>query len=316
MLLLLVLKKKPRKMTSSSALSAVSTAVGVHRVGGGAVARGRRTVPGMAKNVAPTTTRTVSSSSSCRRLTATTASVNYHDDGSRRRRGSRALRRAAVDADAADAEAPPTLEASAEEVAEMMSSADGGDAEKVPDKIKTIPKKAVERDLAKEVESRRTFAIISHPDAGKTTLTEKLLYYGGAIQEAGAVRARRGAKAATSDWMEMEKQRGISISSTALSFAYRGFTLNLLDTPGHADFSEAGRDGRPVRRSVGRPRSPTHLPPSLPPSLPPRLALHHVCFLSCRSRRRLFTFWGDASRARLTPGSLKGARFRIVKGVN
>ena len=94
------------------------------------------------------------------------------------------------------------------------------------------------RDLQKEVSSRRTFAIISHPDAGKTTLTEKLLYYGGAINEAGAVRSRRGAKAATSDWMEMEQQRGISISSTALSFQYAGFTLNLLDTPGHADFSE------------------------------------------------------------------------------
>jgi peptide chain release factor 3 len=102
----------------------------------------------------------------------------------------------------------------------------------------TTPKGAVRRDLAKEVASRRTFAIISHPDAGKTTLTEKLLYYGGAIQEAGAVRARRGAKAATSDWMEMEQQRGISISSTALSFVYKDFTLNLLDTPGHADFSE------------------------------------------------------------------------------
>ena len=79
--------------------------------------------------------------------------------------------------------------------------------------MKTVPSSAVERDLATEVNSRRTFAIISHPDAGKTTLTEKLLYYGGAIQEAGAVRARRGAKAATSDWMEMEKQRGAFCSS-------------------------------------------------------------------------------------------------------
>ena len=114
----------------------------------------------------------------------------------------------------------------AAEVAEAMSIVDD-----IPDAIKTVPKAAVERDLGKEVESRRTFAIISHPDAGKTTLTEKLLYYGGAIQEAGAVRARRGAKSATSDWMEMEKQRGISISSTALSFAYKNFTLNLLDTP-------------------------------------------------------------------------------------
>lgn len=150
------------------------------------------------------------------------------------------MRRAADTDPKLEASAEEVAEASAEEVAEMVAGATStneNDA-KVPDNLKTIPKKAVERDLAKEVESRRTFAIISHPDAGKTTLTEKLLYYGGAIQEAGAVRARRGAKAATSDWMEMEKQRGISISSTALSFAYKGFTLNLLDTPGHADFSE------------------------------------------------------------------------------
>lgn len=90
----------------------------------------------------------------------------------------------------------------------------------------------------KAVERRRTFAIISHPDAGKTTLTEKLLLYGGAIQEAGAVKNRRAERAATSDWMELEKQRGISITSTVLQFEYRGFHLNLLDTPGHHDFSE------------------------------------------------------------------------------
>lgn len=93
-------------------------------------------------------------------------------------------------------------------------------------------------DLAKAVEQRRTFAIISHPDAGKTTLTEKLLLYGGAIQEAGAVKARRAQKRATSDWMELEKQRGISITSTVLQFDYRNIRLNLLDTPGHQDFSE------------------------------------------------------------------------------
>jgi bacterial peptide chain release factor 3 (bRF-3) len=95
-----------------------------------------------------------------------------------------------------------------------------------------------ELDLAKAVEQRRTFAIISHPDAGKTTLTEKLLLYGGAIQEAGAVKARRAQKRATSDWMELEKQRGISITSTVLQFDYRNIRLNLLDTPGHQDFSE------------------------------------------------------------------------------
>jgi peptide chain release factor 3 len=93
-------------------------------------------------------------------------------------------------------------------------------------------------DLETAVEHRRNFAIISHPDAGKTTLTEKLLLYGGAIHEAGAVKARRDQRKATSDWMEMEKQRGISITSTVLQFGYQGFQVNLLDTPGHQDFSE------------------------------------------------------------------------------
>ena len=92
--------------------------------------------------------------------------------------------------------------------------------------------------LQQEIEKRRTFAIISHPDAGKTTLTEKLLLYGQAIHMAGSVRARRDQRAATSDWMEMEQERGISITSTVLQFPYKGFTVNLLDTPGHQDFSE------------------------------------------------------------------------------
>ncbi|NEQ44606.1 MAG: peptide chain release factor 3 [Leptolyngbya sp. SIOISBB] len=92
--------------------------------------------------------------------------------------------------------------------------------------------------LTEEVEKRRNFAIISHPDAGKTTLTEKLLLYGGAIHEAGAVKARRAQRHATSDWMEMEQQRGISITSTVLQFDYRDIRVNLLDTPGHQDFSE------------------------------------------------------------------------------
>lgn len=92
--------------------------------------------------------------------------------------------------------------------------------------------------LAREVARRRTFAIISHPDAGKTTLTEKLLLYGGAIDEAGSVRARKNQRRATSDYMSMEQSRGISINSTVLQFEYDGHCLNLLDTPGHQDFSE------------------------------------------------------------------------------
>src|SRR4051794_6848175 len=92
-------------------------------------------------------------------------------------------------------------------------------------------------DQAREIKRRRTFAIISHPDAGKTTLTEKLLLYGGAIHLAGSVTARKNQRKATSDWMALEQQRGISITSTVLQFEYDGFMLNLLDTPGHQDFS-------------------------------------------------------------------------------
>ena len=94
------------------------------------------------------------------------------------------------------------------------------------------------RSLRAEVERRRTFAIISHPDAGKTTLTEKLLLFGGAVREAGAVRGRRADKHAKSDWLELEKQRGISVSSSVMHFDYRGYRVNILDTPGHKDFSE------------------------------------------------------------------------------
>jgi peptide chain release factor 3 len=94
------------------------------------------------------------------------------------------------------------------------------------------------RGWGDEIEARRTFAIISHPDAGKTTLTEKLLLYGNAIELAGNVRARRNQRSATSDWMAMERDRGISITSTVLQFPYHGYVINLLDTPGHEDFSE------------------------------------------------------------------------------
>jgi len=92
--------------------------------------------------------------------------------------------------------------------------------------------------MEQQISRRRTFAIISHPDAGKTTLTEKFLLYGGAVQLAGSVTARKHQRATTSDWMELERQRGISISSTVLQFEYRGYCINLLDTPGHKDFSE------------------------------------------------------------------------------
>ena len=93
-------------------------------------------------------------------------------------------------------------------------------------------------DLKKEIERRRTFAIISHPDAGKTTLTEKLLLYGGAIRLAGSVKSRKSAKYAVSDWMEIEKKRGISVTSSVMQFNYDGYCINILDTPGHQDFSE------------------------------------------------------------------------------
>ena len=93
-------------------------------------------------------------------------------------------------------------------------------------------------DLRREIEKRRTFAIISHPDAGKTTLTEKFLLYGGAINLAGAVKGKKNARHAVSDWMEIEKQRGISVTSSVMQFQYEGYCINILDTPGHQDFSE------------------------------------------------------------------------------
>lgn len=97
---------------------------------------------------------------------------------------------------------------------------------------------SLESEIKREVTRRRTFAIISHPDAGKTTITEKILLFGGAINMAGTVKARKSKKFATSDWMEIEKQRGISVTSSVMKFSYQGFEINLLDTPGHQDFSE------------------------------------------------------------------------------
>ena len=93
-------------------------------------------------------------------------------------------------------------------------------------------------ELRTEISRRRTFAIISHPDAGKTTLTEKFLLYGGAIQLAGSVKGKKTARHAVSDWMEIEKQRGISVTSSVMQFEYQGYCINILDTPGHQDFSE------------------------------------------------------------------------------
>ena len=93
-------------------------------------------------------------------------------------------------------------------------------------------------DFYQDFNKRRTFAIISHPDAGKTTVTEKLLLFGGAIQLAGTVKGRKASRHATSDWMEMEKERGISITTSVMQFVHNNHVMNLLDTPGHEDFSE------------------------------------------------------------------------------
>src|SRR6187399_557074 len=109
----------------------------------------------------------------------------------------------------------------------VSDTAGSGETRKIPTEL-----------IAREVARRRTFGIISHPDAGKTTLTEKLLLFSGAIQLAGTVKARKSGRHATSDWMEIEKQRGISVASSVMQFEYRDHVVNLLDTPGHKDFSE------------------------------------------------------------------------------
>jgi small GTP-binding protein len=130
----------------------------------------------------------------------------------------------------------PTLSETIMEAAEVFTASPPTPS--LPFRQSVLPCAFLWMDIAKEIQKRRTFAIISHPDAGKTTLTEKLLLYGGAVQLAGSVTARKHQRATTSDWMELERKRGISISSTVLQFDYAGCRINLLDTPGHKDFSE------------------------------------------------------------------------------
>lgn len=156
-----------------------------------------------------------------------------------------------------------------------------------------------------EIERRRTFAIISHPDAGKTTLTEKLLLYGGAIHLAGAVTAKKNRRQTTSDWMEMEKQRGISITSTVLQFNYDGYALNLLDTPGHQDFSED------TYRTLVAADAAVMLIDNARGVEPQTLKLFHVC------RQRgipIFTFINKLDRPGLDPLDLM-ANLEEVLGI-
>jgi peptide chain release factor 3 len=161
-------------------------------------------------------------------------------------------------------------------------------------------------DLCEEVAKRRTFAIISHPDAGKTTLTEKLLLYGGAITTAGQVAARRRARAATSDWMELERERGISITSTVLQFPYRGHTMNLLDTPGHQDF------GEDTYRTLLAADSAVMLLDAAKGVEPQTRKL----FAICRARRiPLFTFINKLDRPSLDPLALLD-ELENVLGIN
>ena len=121
-------------------------------------------------------------------------------------------------------------------------------SEPAPEESPSLPASPDLAEIEREVARRRTFAIISHPDAGKTTLTEKLLLYAGAIELAGAVRGRQARRHATSDWMDMEQKRGISITSAALEFELKGRRISLIDTPGHNDFSEDTLSGAYRRR--------------------------------------------------------------------
>src|ERR1700745_2973519 len=151
------------------------------------------------------------------------------------------------------------------------------------------------QSIEQQIARRRTFAIISHPDAGKTTLTEKCLLYGGAVQLAGSVTARKHQRATTSDWMELEKQRGISVSSTVLQFEYKDYVVNLLDTPGHRDFSE---DTYRVLTAVDAAVMVIDAGKGIEPQT---LKLFEVC------RRRgvpIFTFMNKCDRATLNPIAL------------
>ena len=151
------------------------------------------------------------------------------------------------------------------------------------------------KSLAQEVNRRRTFAIISHPDAGKTTITEKLLLYGGAIREAGSVKARKSSHHATSDWMEIEKQRGISVTSSIMQFEYEGYCVNILDTPGHQDFSVD------TYRTLCAADAAVMLIDGAKGVEPQTIKLFHVC------RMRgipIFTFINKMDRASLSPFEL------------
>ena len=150
-------------------------------------------------------------------------------------------------------------------------------------------------EILKNIKKRRTFAIISHPDAGKTTLTEKLLLYGGAIHLAGSVKSRKASRHATSDWMEIEKQRGISVTSSAMQFNYNGYSINILDTPGHQDFSED------TYRTLVAADSAVMLIDGAKGVEPQTIKLFHVCKMR---NIPIFTFVNKMDRASKDPFEL------------
>ncbi len=157
--------------------------------------------------------------------------------------------------------------------------------------------------LAREIGRRRTFAIISHPDAGKTTMTEKLLLYGGAIHMAGTVKARKAARYATSDWMEIERQRGISVTSSVMQFEYEGTCINILDTPGHQDFSED------TYRTLCAADSAVMLIDGAKGVEPQTIKLFHVCRLRGIP---IFTFVNKMDRASKNPFDLQDELEKVL----